>query len=122
LAVVNAFFGCIDCKIPSLDKRLADELIEVAILAGDCNRLAAILFVVNQKPPTAPSSQKDLIFFPVDVDRVKHLADKSTKLNVFSFKPIDIHHSPPYAAPKWVGKRIGNLGQLLSTPHVAIIG
>jgi hypothetical protein len=32
------------------------------------------------------------------------------------------HHSPPYAAPKWVGKRIGNLGQLLSTPHEAIIG
>jgi hypothetical protein len=32
------------------------------------------------------------------------------------------HYSPPDAAPNWVGKRIGNLGQLLSTPHEANIG
>jgi hypothetical protein len=37
-------------------------------------------------------------------------------------KGIRFAFQPPYAAPKWFGKRIGNLGQLLSTPHEAKIG
>jgi hypothetical protein len=36
----------------------------------------------------------------------------------FNFAIIHLHN----AAPNWVGKRIGNLGQLLSTPPEANIG
>jgi hypothetical protein len=101
---VAIVLGGIDRNFPGLDDRLPDKPYEASILPNNLNGFATVLPMMNQELPTASSCQKDLVFLSVDVDRIEHLANQNIKLNPRSFKPVDIHHSPPYAAPKWFGK------------------
>jgi hypothetical protein len=99
---VAIVLGGIDRNFPGLNDRLPDKPYEASILPNNLNGFATVLLMMNQELPTASSCQKDLVFLSVDVDRIEHLANQNIKLNPRSFKPVDIHCSPPLnAAPKW---------------------